>query len=156
MKLIPYNRFQIDTFLSAPEVLKRIQENTSERAFFKPSSSSAFCGKVDETGFDLVGNIRYRNSFLPVMKGKVEANKDRTRVSVSMRLNLFVMCFMLFWLAVTGGAGIYILLSVDTFSLPLLIPLGMFLFGIALTCGGFWFEALRQERKLRQIISTWQ
>ena len=97
MKLIPYEKFQIDSGLSAADVLQRIKQHTGERTLFSFQSSHEFSGHVSEREFEITKNISYRNSFLPVIEGKVEQTSTGARVTISMRLHLAVICFMFVW-----------------------------------------------------------
>jgi hypothetical protein len=153
MKLIPYEKFQINTDLSSVELVKRIKTFTGEKTFFNFNPSHEFSGHVNEYEFEITKNISYRNSFLPIIEGKIEQKTTGTQVTISMRLHLFVMCFMFVWFSGVGIGCITLFAKVDEFSLPMLIPFGMLIFGVALVSGGFWFEASKQKRRLIELLS---
>lgn len=103
MKLIPYEKFQIDSGLSVAEVLQRIKQHTGEKKIFNFRSSYEFSGHVNERGFKITKNISYNNSFLPVIEGTVEQVSTGACVTISMRLYLVVICFMFYVYLVFGS-----------------------------------------------------
>lgn len=153
MKLIPYEKFQIDSSLSAAEVLQRIKQCTGERKLFNFNSSHEFSGHVKEQEFEITRNISYQNSFLPVVEGKVKQTSTGAQVTVSMRLHLAVMFFMAIWFSGVSIGCIAVLARLDKFSMLKLLPFGMLFLGIALVLGGFWFEASKQKRRLIELLS---
>ena len=153
MKIIPYEKFKIESNLSVAEVLWRIKQRTGKKEFFNFSPSHPFSGHVNEREFEITKNISYRNSFLPVIEGKVEQISTGTRVTISMRLHFAVMCFMFIWFSGVSVGCIAVLTHLDRFSMPMLIPFGMLVFGVALVSGGFWFEASKQKAMLIELIT---
>lgn len=153
MKIIPYEKFQIDSDLSATEVLQRIKQHTGEKKLFNFRSPHEFSGYVNEREFEITKNISYRNSFLPVIEGKIEQISTGARVTISMRLHLAVICFMFIWFSGVSIGCIAVLAHLDRFSMPMLIPFGMLIFGVALVSGGFWFEASKQKVRLIELLS---
>ncbi len=153
MKIIPYEKFQIESSLSVAEVLRRIARRTEKKQLFNFSSSLPFSGDVTDRGFEITKNISYRNSFLPVIEGKVEQTKSGSRVTIAMRLHFAVMCFMFIWFSAVSVGCIAVLAHLDRFSMPMLIPFGMLIFGVALVSGGFWFEASKQKVMLIELIT---
>ncbi|NCP64797.1 MAG: hypothetical protein GW763_17870 [Paraglaciecola sp.] len=154
MKLIPYEKFQIDTGLSSAELVQRISSITGENKFFNFSPSHEFSGQVTENEFEIVKNISYRNSFLPIIEGKIEPKSTGALVTISMRLHLLVMCFMSVWFSGVGIGCLLVMSKMHEFSWPMLIPFGMLFFGVVLVSGGFWFEASKQKRRLIELLSN--
>lgn len=154
MKLFPYDKFKINSPQSPTEVLLRIEECTGEKKLFNFDTTKEFSGLVTENGFEITKNISYRNSFLPVIEGKIEPSAVGSSVTVSMRLNALVLCFMLLWFSGVGMGCIAALSKLDNFAASKLIPFGMLAFGIALMSGGFWFEASKQKVRLIELISN--
>jgi hypothetical protein len=152
MKLIPYEKFQIDTGLSSAELVQRIRSITGEKKLFNFSPLHEFSGHVNENGFEIVKNITYRNSFLPIIEGKIEPKSTGAKVTISMRLHLLVMCFMAIWFSGVGIGCLLVMSKMEEFSWPMLSPFGMLFFGVALVSGGFWFEASKQKVRLKEIL----
>ena len=153
-------RFRLQSHLSTQAVLEAVRKLTRERPGFwqslkesfasRPDGSPPFIGTVEGNEFTLYRDIRYRNSFLPRIKGYVGSDSGSTQVDVVMSLHPFVLLFMLFWLGGVGYAAFAILNKGMTAEAA--IPLGMFLFGVALTLGGFYPEAIKARRLLEQHI----
>jgi hypothetical protein len=106
--------------------------------------TAPFIGSVSDDWFKIHRDIRYRNSFLPMIRGRVTPNGFGSRVDVTMSLHPLVGLFMIFWL---GGVG---LSAFAIRSASSVIPVGMFIFGAALTAAGFFPEAM----KAKQLISN--
>lgn len=161
---MPIYRFKIDSPLTTQVVLQRIQGLARAAPGFWQSirgvfgrdrtQSTPFIGAVEGESFRLHRDIAYRNSFLPRISGRVVATPAGTRIIVNMFLHPIVGAFMLFWLS---GVGIAALTSFNTLhgtTSPVLVPLGMFVFGVALTLGGFYPEAVKARRLLEQGIGV--
>jgi ABC-type iron transport system FetAB permease component len=73
-----------------------------------------------------------------------------------MRLQWFVAAFMMFWLGgVSVGVVTFLTATMRGKMEPipaLLIPLGMLIFGIAMTSGCFWWEAKKTKPFLVEIL----
>jgi hypothetical protein len=105
-----------------------------------------FEGTVDGDRFRATRMIGYRNSFLPVIHGQVRTRGSGSVITLTMRLHISVMIFMVIWL---GGVGTI------AASTSALIPLGMFLVGIALPAVGFYPEAFKARDILRRkLVAT--
>jgi hypothetical protein len=161
---MPFYRFQIDTPLQTPVVLQRIQSLTRVAPGFWQSMKQAFSrdrvpgtpfiGTVEGDAFYLYRDIRYRNSFLPRISGQVHAVPAGSRVSVRMHLHPIVAGFMVFWLGGVGIGAWAIFNASRGPAMPALIPAGMFLFGVALTLGAFYPEAIKARRLLEQGVAA--
>jgi len=159
---MPIYRFQIDSPLTVQAALQRIRSLTRHAPGFWQSVRESFArgrqpgvpfiGVVGGTDFHLRRDIRYRNSFLPQVRGHVEATAAGTRIFVKMHLHPIVGVFMLFWLGAVGVAAVGVLTSAHGEAAPTLMPLGMFVFGVALTAGGFYPEAFKARRLLEQGV----
>src|SRR5665213_3260484 len=58
---------------------------------------SPFLGSVENLTFKIRRNIQYRNSFLPIIRGKVIPTPTGSTVNVFMYMHPFSFVFMLFW-----------------------------------------------------------
>jgi hypothetical protein len=144
---MPFYRFTIDTNVPPHAVAERLRSVIGEtRNFlppFRPWPTEPFIGKLQEDCFKIRRNILYRNSFVPIIHGRLIPTPTGTRIVVTMRMYWFVMLFMMGWLAGAASASIH---------LP--IFWAMFAFGIGLTCAGFFPEALKARRLLEETISS--
>lgn len=157
-----FYRFQLQSHLDTQAVLERIRalvrqrpgfgESLKESIGFRSGDNPPFIGTVEGDHFRLYRDIRYRNSFLPRIRGRVSSAPGGTNIDVIMYLHPLVLLFMLFWL--TGiGFGVVSTLR-DAKGASALVPLGMFAFGVALTLGGFYPEAFKARRILERQIAT--
>jgi hypothetical protein len=159
-KNMPFYRFHIESPFSTQNVLERIHGLVRDQPAFwssikeqfgsRPNNSPPFIGKIEGSEFHIHRDIRYRNSFLPRISGKVSASRLGTQIKITMSLHPFVAIFILFWLGSVGIGGF----AVAHKSLEqALIPLGMFIFGVALTLGGFYPEAIKARHLLEQSLT---
>ncbi len=155
MKLLPYESFTVVTHDSIPVVTQRLSAQVARSRWF---AKQPYSGRVWRDGFKVMPVIGYRNSFLPVIRGYLDAAPDGTIIHVTMRLHYGVAAFMYLWCCVVGVAFVEILESILAGSTPwavLLAPLFMLTFAVGLTLGGFWFEApARREEITRLLIGT--
>lgn len=107
-----------------------------------------FEGTVSADGFHVRRVIGYRNSFLPVIDAKFHAGASGTRIDVQMRMFVFVYVFGAVWIAAA-------LTAMAAGGIPgLAMGAGLILFFYAMTMFGFWLEAGKQERTLREIFKA--
>jgi hypothetical protein len=147
---MPFYSFQIDTALPRQDVVERVRTLIyGEKSM--PSNPAPFVGSVDRESFKLRRVIRYRNSFLPTISGKIHHSPTGTRVNVVMFMHPFVTVFMAFWLSIVAWS-IGLTLGSPNPSIAL-GPGAMFLFGLGLTCGGFFPEAFKARRLLLAALA---
>jgi hypothetical protein len=156
-----YYRFEVESSLLPAEVESKVRAITRDPDGFLGSLKKGFfpfetplvpfIGHVDSESFQIRRDIRYRNSFLPIILGRVEATPAGSHVRVTMRIHIFVAMFMSIWFSGVGFAIWATTIggkSHGTFSFG--GPLGMFAFGIALVSFCFFPEAM----KAKKIIET--
>ena len=157
---MPLYRFHIESSLPIQVAIERIHGLVRETPTFwaslkeqfgpRPDNSPPFVGKVEGRTFHIRRDIRYRNSFLPRIHGQVAESQLGTRINITMNLHPLVTIFMLFWL---GGVGLGGFAAAHMNPKHALIPFGMFIFGVALTLGGFFPEAFKARGLLEQSLT---
>jgi hypothetical protein len=152
VKLLPFHRFEINSPLDRQAALAAMAAHTEDRKWFRwrwPNSKNddRFEGQLNADGFHVRRIIGYRNSFLPVVDGVVHASGRGSRVEITMRPFVFVVALV----GITSLPIFSIAISTGD-SLGFLIAGGLLLFIYAMTMGGFWLEAAKQEQTLRQIF----
>lgn len=156
MKWVPQHRFEIQSPLAPKAALDALKAHVEERAMFRvgmwPSSKNdtRFQGEITADGFSISRIIGYRNSFLPVVTGKVHGGGSRSTIAVDMKLHsiavlLLIAIMIPFLLAVSVLA-----FAPDAMGMLSLLLLPALAYGGVLW--GFWFEAEKQERVLREIF----
>ncbi len=88
MKLLPSLDCRLQTERTAGEIGVILKSVTiSGNRSFTASRQGEFTGNIDDTEFRLVSNSRNRNSFLPVIKGKLLTNGNKTEICIRMRMH---------------------------------------------------------------------
>jgi hypothetical protein len=152
---MPFYRFQLQVPLPPDVAQDRIQAITGKPLSYWKSfgtrwrtarnSGRPFQGRLEHHRFRLMRNIDRRNSFLPLVRGRIDEEPGGSRVSVILHIDPFVAIFMLCWLILVGRdawppAG-------ERF-----LPAGMFLFGIGIVLAGFLPEARKARRLLEAAL----
>ena len=145
-------RAPVETVLERIRGLMRSPPTLEERALtlFGASGNEErpFIGDVDGSTFNFRRDIRYQNSFLPRISGKVKRRAGGACVTVSMSITPFVVALMSIWLVIHGG---WALVSINRLGSE--IPLFMFIGAAAVTVLGFIPEALKAKRILLQRVA---
>jgi hypothetical protein len=155
---VPFYRFEIDVDASPQVVVERLRSIVRDKLPFGESLrrmwpfanplGAPFLGSVQDESFKFRRDIRYRNSFLPMIWGRVTPNVVGARVYVTMFIHPLVALFMIFWLGIAGHG------AVSVPSASSVIPGGMFAFGIALTVGAFIPEAIKAKRLISDAVTN--
>jgi hypothetical protein len=154
MTFLPFETIIIETPLTKEQTIANLTSNIEREKTFRlwnKSNSKAFEGQLTGNGFEIKRIIGYGNSFLPIVKGRIETIGTGTRLTVNLRLHIAVMIFMTVWFGLVGLSFIASLSSSKDSGDTFLFPLGMLIFGYALTMGGYLFEAKRTKEILTDI-----
>lgn len=156
MKLLPYDSLDIETSMTLGEAVEKLNSVVKPwtwSSLLKRSDAVPFLGNVTSERFKIVRNIHYRNSFLPIIRGRFRQGHAGIVISVTMSLHPFVMAFMAVWFGgVVLGTIMLIgaLLSGKTrFEISMLILFALPVGGWAMVYFGFWIEA----KKARSILT---
>jgi len=160
MKLLPYEKLVYTSDLAVPEIMHRLQLQTEPlqliriNLFTKPSGKK-FEGKVMKNSFKIQRIINYRNSFLPIINGKVESDILGSTINLVMQLNMFVKVFLIIWLSF-AFIGLFSAISFSPQKeviLPALaISLGIILFLYVLTTWAFRYEVKKAKLILEDLL----
>jgi|SRR5882762_2233455 len=146
---MPLYRFHIDATVPPQAVTERLRCAVRDRLreYFgrKTSDGPPFIGSVRDFSFRIRRDIRYRNSFLPLVWGHIVPTPMGARVVVTMFMHPFVLAFMLFWLGMVGWGALKSASSAGQFMFGLM-------FGIALCAVGFVPEVVKAKRLLSAIV----
>jgi hypothetical protein len=148
-------RFHLDVDVPRQIVAERLRAVVGDKPSFWKSlftgwwsrdpTSPPLIGIVDDDSFRVRRDIRYQNSFLPLVWGRFTSTPTGTRVNVIMFIHPLVALFMVFWLGTVGHIAFR-----GASDSP--IVWGMFVFGVALTAGGFVPEAIKARRLLSEAM----
>ncbi len=163
MLFLPYERFVIKTHLDPKTVLARI-DSIAERPtgiLFYTDEGKPYLGKLRDNRFELSRYIRFRNSFLPVIKGRVNPDVNGSIIMVTMRVSICVIIFMSVWF---GGiiygffSGLVKIIQSGKWATTnfegIAIFLGFLLFGYLLTMVGFKYESMKSEDFLTDLLEA--
>jgi hypothetical protein len=169
MKFLPFEKLTYTTALKEDEIMWRLESILEEEKiirlripFVKRKDGQPYEGSTNGNTFEMQRIINYRNSFLPVIEGRVEDNFTQRHVHVKMRLNRVVMIFMMFWCGILlFGIGAMTFVS-NADSNPKgevepvlkLIPIFMLLFGYGLTTFFFKLESKKSKKFIKDLLDA--
>ena len=148
--ILPFRRLHIEVTATPEIVIERIRgEVVPEPPLgmrFRPiGKGPAFLGEIDGRTFRIRQVIRGRNSFAPLIWGRIEPTHGGSHVGITMFMHPVVLVFMLIWLGFCAW---------NFWKNPReLALLGMFVFGVGLSVGVFYWEAAKAERLLFGLVN---
>lgn len=162
MKYLPIENITYKTRLKEEELIRRLSETIEPKKIFRfgifgRNSTKTYEGQIIGKTFKIRRIIRYRNSFLPRIKGIIENDHEGMSIHVKMRLHAFITVFICLWWGGAVFAFIAFLIQESEkseISAALFLPLGMLLFAYILTLGGFKFESNKAKNDLKRIFEA--
>lgn len=158
MKYLPFERITYTTDQTGKEVMEKLNEFVEPKKFgFGKKYSKEYEGVVNPDSFEISRIINYRNSFLPQINGTIHPSNAGTQIDVTMRLNAFVIFFLIVWcsFAIMFFIGICAMSIRDhNVSINSFIPLLMLLFVYILTMFGFKTESKKSKEYLRKSFEA--
>lgn len=165
-KYFPFEKYTLISKLSAEEVKSRLAANIEPEmkfqfSVFKRTRSKLYEGKIEENRFTIKRIIDYRNSFLPVIKGKISEMQGQVHIQINMRPSTGILIFFSFWIGIVSIVCLSIILVAivqirkifeNGFSPAALIPFGMFVFGSLLVTFGFKSESRESKEFLKALV----
>lgn len=154
MKLLPYESLTLETRDPLPIVRDRLAAciEAPRWGWNLSRNRAPYQGTISDDGFKITRVIHYRNSVLPVIRGRFEPTRSGTVVRVTMGLNPFVIGFLCLWFSTWYGSAIPIAflggIPPAIAAVFLIVPLVI----LAAFWGSFWYEANRSRRDLTEII----
>ena len=150
VKPLPFHEFEITSPLKRQDAVAALNAHLEPAQFFRvrwPNSANEkrFQGAADDNGFKIQRVLGYNNVFAPVSTGVVQGAGAGSQIVVKMQPHVGA-------LALFGG-----LLALGTFGMVLAggelwMPLVLVAMLYVMVMFGFWFEAGKQERTLREIF----
>src|SRR5215472_4770479 len=101
MTFLPFERLTLRTQLRSDEVYRRLAATVEPVQWFRNSlagDDKTHQGEITSSGFKITRVIQYRNSFLPVVTGRIRDEGDGCIIEIILRLHFFVAVFMALWL----------------------------------------------------------
>ncbi|UWX62508.1 hypothetical protein N0B40_09485 [Chryseobacterium oranimense] len=155
MKYLPFERITYKTNLSEQEVLTRLSDFVEPKKFgLGRNPIKGYEGSVNSNSFEISRVIQYRNSFLPKINGIIQKNNYETEIQVTMKLDLFVLIFLIFWCSITASVFIMISLTEKKISIEFFMPLLMLVFVYIMTMLCFKFESKKSKEFLKKSFEA--
>lgn len=166
-KYLPFEKYVLKTTLSEEEVRRRLVANVEIRSAllnslrWSSSHSKPYEGKFDGNTFKVSRIINYKNSFIPVIEGRISTFLNTTEIHIKMRLHTFVKVFTIIWLSgVSVGCIAAASATVEELnknkrpeSLPFMfIPFLMLAFGGVLFTVPFKIESKRSRKFFKDLL----
>lgn len=156
---IPYTNLSLRSPLSPGEIAALFGGRIKEWQWMRfTGGGHHFQGSLTADKFTMSRIIGYRNSFLPVIAGKIVPADRGTFIHLVMRLHVTTAIFLAVWFGFVLLGSMSVAAGLISGKLPfhpaLLIPFGMLGFGMALVSWGFWFEALKQKPMLLELFQA--
>ena len=158
MNLLPFEKIQYKTDLKLEEITRLLKNEVQPRQtfslkhVFNNDFVKPYYGYIEANCFKICRRINYKNSFNPIIEGKIEDTNLGSIVRLKIRPRTFTTVFMTFW-CITISLFFFVTLihqlASSSFSYEILMPLGMLAFGYGMTLFGFNHEA----KKSRQFFS---
>ena len=150
VNLLPLHRFEITSSLKRQDAIAVLRSHLVEAKFFRlriPNSANdkRFQGAVNDTGFAISRVLGYNNVFAPLSTGTIDGAGIGSQIKVEMKPPLLVVVFYIAILTL-GAFGI----SFGSGNLWGVALLAAMLYVMVMI--GFWMEAGKQERTLREIL----
>ncbi len=150
MHLIPYEKFEIQTSFSESQILQKIDGMIDKRKwwFLPPKDCKDFRGRIVERHFKIYRVIRHRNSFLPLICGKVQGSSVR----ITMRLHHAVAVFMVIWfgfiLLAIGTSISPVVYNDSSFLGTIIVPFAMLILAYLMVMWEFHSDAKKSKNIL--------
>lgn len=146
MPWIPYVRVTLESLLSPDEMRQRLAASLTSptlRLGNVERPRTPLYGSVSPDGFTAWKVIRYRNSFVPVARGRWRIEGRATHVDLRLTLHPFVLYFMAIWMSLPLFSGVVLTVAAlarGHLTPVVLIPLAFAAAGYALATAGFRWE----------------
>lgn len=152
VNVLPFHRFEITSALKRQDAVRALAVHLEPTQMFRarwPNSANdkRFEGAVRDDGFEIRRVLGYNNPFAPRVTGVVQGAGVGAQINVTMQPSILVIVFAVALLMV-GVGGIVMGTGSPVMGTPLVVMLylGMMI--------GFWMEAPKQERVLREIFKA--
>jgi hypothetical protein len=158
-----YSRCTLQSRLTVPDALQRLSRHVRPprsrwqaiefACSWDPKNEPPFIGTITGDHFRIRRVIGYRNSFLPVISGRVTPDIYGSRIDVVLRVNAPVIVVMTIWLAAAVvGAAVGVSSWLETRDARGLFALLLQAFGSGLILGGFIPEKRKAVKLLRDAL----
>ncbi|MFI0426634.1 MAG: hypothetical protein ACH34V_06730 [Flavobacterium sp.] len=155
MRLIPFDKINIISFLPKETIIEKLSNETENRIYFRTKTTDKKLeGIVKYDSFEINRILNYRNSFYPIVLGQIEqGDKNTIVIKLTLRMTMFTNVFMILWFLITGVI-LFIVLN-DQIESPKINYESIFwssvpiIFGYLFMISGFNYES----KKVKEILT---
>jgi hypothetical protein len=148
----------LDSPLSKEDALKNLKSRTSTPVKFKIfEASKSFVGQVQEQGFSLKLQHKYRNGLSPKILGTMESLEAGTAIRLHIRVSPIALSILFFFLFALIGLAIFLLALShldEWMDIFMMTPLIIFLLLLFLTVLNVQHEIESVEKNLRRLFEV--
>lgn len=149
--------FQTDRTQEEIRVILESVTSTCKNGF-STGKNRDFIGEIQDLEFRITPNLWYRNSFVPVIKGRIEPDGKKWKVYIMMRMHPFVSVFSVFWLCGVFFGFLCGILCLFTEGIGSALPLigitgSMIILDQIIMRIGFFRPAKNSMQRLRELLS---
>lgn len=162
MLFLPFDNFTITTNLNPEQVSEKLSNVIEPPKRFRSSGiwskppSKPYEGRISGYNFRINKIINYRNSFLPIIEGRICPDIIGCQIKIKMQLHITVIIFLAFWLGNLFFVALSFIIAMiaDTRIHPVmgLAPLGMCIFVYFLCMSGFNWEAKKAKKFFYELL----
>lgn len=162
MKFLPTESVTFKTKLKEDEIISRLSQILEPEKFIRSgllgsSNTKPYEGKITGNNFSIKRIINYRNSFLPRILGTVEKDIQGNSIKVKMRLQIFVIIFIIVWCSGAFMGLFFITKNVIAnkgFDPWFFMPIGMLLLVYVLIIAAFKYESRKAKNDLKTLFEA--
>lgn len=161
MLFLPWENFTITTTLNSEQVKERLSNIIEPPKMFRRASlwgkppAKPYEGIISGNNFRINKIINYRNSFLPIIEGKIYPESFGCQLKIKMNLHMIVIVFLLFWMGNLLPIGLLLFAAMiagnNIEPVMGVVPLGMCLFAYLLCLICFKLEAQNSKNFLENL-----
>jgi hypothetical protein len=166
-QFLPFENYTLKTNLSIADVHTKISNCVESKkrdlrvSVFNENQTKPYEGQIIGDTFIINRIINNRNSFLPIITGRILNYYGQTIIKIKMRLPISVIIFLFFWFGIFGSAFISIPLKTlfkfkeitkHTFLFNILFPFGLIVFVWLLTLIPFKIESNKSKKFLYTLF----
>lgn len=153
--LLPYLEEQINSEKN-PEDIYMILKSVTDSRKAVLFTNEEFIGLVYPLGFRIFPKVNGRNSFRPILTGKMTKNEGGTTIDITLQMHIITRVFLILWFAMACFYFLCGILVAFTGGLeditPILVSLGFIIFGQILMRCGFYGPAEKALKRLRELL----
>jgi hypothetical protein len=161
MRWLPYEKWEVQTPLDVPTLVKGLSRYAEPYRLFSEittwwkKNGPPFYGKVDVNGFRLQRRTWYRNHLGAVLSGRFVESPRGTTIQIKMASHPFVAVFTAIQIGILGVVLAILLVAAINEGQGMIAAVlgGMFVFGVVMAYGRYWWDAPRSKRLLSEALA---